>query len=62
MYIASQGIIVLSSAHLSAHFIAVFLLAMQWLSAGVSRASDKEQAELGKTEISLLNFSVSDSY
>jgi autophagy-related protein 9 len=31
----------------------------EWLSDGVTRASAYEQAELGKTEISLMNFSVS---
>ena len=31
----------------------------EWLSDGVTRASTYEQAELGKTEISLMNFSVS---
>ena len=31
----------------------------EWLSDGVTRANTYEQAELGKTEISLMNFSVS---
>ena len=31
----------------------------EWLSEGVTRANSYEQAELGKTEISLMNFSVS---
>jgi len=32
---------------------------LQWLSAGVTRATHYEQAEMGKTEISLMHFSVS---
>ena len=31
---------------------------MQWLSEGVTAANQYEQAELGKTEISLMHFSV----
>ena len=31
----------------------------QWLSAGMTRATQYEQAEMGKTEISLMHFSVS---
>ena len=32
---------------------------VQWLNPGTTRANDYEQAELGKTEISLMHFSVS---
>ena len=31
----------------------------QWLSEGMTRATQYEQAEMGKTEISLMHFSVS---
>ncbi len=44
---------------LSTVSVCFFVFPVQWLSAGVSRATGKEQTELGKTEISLINFSVS---
>ena len=32
---------------------------LQWMSGGMTRANQYEQAELGKTEVSLINFAVS---
>ena len=32
---------------------------IQWMSAGMTRANQYEQAELGKTEVSLIDFAVS---
>ena len=40
------------------YFSSLYCL-VQWLTPGMTRANDYEQAELGKTEISLMHFSVS---